>query len=120
MTSHAWPVGGLVALGGALAQVPPPTPPALSPASVRAPAAPSRSGAEILGRPGIRTRYADPAGPAPPPGAAGLPAASPPEPPLTIPLSESVQFAPSMEEGPFQQPTIRGLFRWDLEGPAPR
>jgi hypothetical protein len=120
MTCHAWPVGGLVVLGGALAQVPPPPPPALSPAPVRAPATPSRSGAEILGRPGIRTRYADPAAAPPIPTSPRLVSPRPPDRPLTVPINQSVEFAPSMEEGPFQQPTIRGLFRWDLQQPAAR
>ncbi|WP_216905014.1 hypothetical protein [Synechococcus sp. CCY 9618] len=78
-----------------------------------------RSGAEILGRPGIRTRYADPAGPPPSPAGVGVPGTTPPARPLTIPLNDSVEFAPSMEEGPFQRPTIRGLFRWDLQPTAP-
>lgn len=118
MSCHAWPVGGLIALIGALAQGPSPPPPSALPAPAHA--APVRSGEETLGRPGIRTRYADPSGPAPSPGGQGLPAARPPDRPLTVPINESVDFAPTMEEGPFQRPTIRGLFRWDLQPPAPR
>ncbi len=116
MSCHAcWPVGGLIALGGVLAQVPPQPPPPEAPPAQTTPA---RSGAEILGRPGIRTRYADPSAPAPSSGGAGLADPSPPDPPLTVPINESVDFAPTMEQGPFQRPTIRGLFRWDLEGPV--
>jgi hypothetical protein len=118
MTFHAWPPGGQLVLGWAVGwalaqrQPPPPPPPASAPAPV---AAPGRSGAEILGRPGIRTRYADPSGPAPSPGGEGLPTVKPAERPLIVPINESVDFAPSMEEGPYQRPTIRGLFRLDLE-----
>ncbi|WP_216923163.1 hypothetical protein [Synechococcus sp. CCAP 1479/9] len=111
MASHTWLVAGLIALPGALAQVPPGPPPPLPPA---------RSGAEILGSPGIRTRYADPRGPAPTAGAKTLPAVGPPARPLTVPVNERVDFTPTMEEGPFQQPTLRGLFRWDLQQPASR
>jgi len=117
MSCHAWLVGGLIALAGDLAQGPPPPPP-ISPQQQPPPAV--RSGAEILGRPGIRTRYVDPSGPAPTAGAKTLPAVGPPARPLTVPVNERVDFAPTMEEGPFQQPTWRGLFRWDLQQPASR
>lgn len=122
MASHTWLVAGLIALPGALAQVPagPPPPPPVAPAPVEREAAPTRSGAKILGSPGIRTRYADPSGPAPTAGAKTLPAVGPPERPLTVPVNERVDFTPTMEEGPFQQPTWRGLFRWDLQHPAAR
>jgi hypothetical protein len=119
MSCHAWLVGGLVALGGDLAQGPPPPPPI--PAQIPSqPQPPARSGAEILGRPGIRTRYVDPGGPAPSAGSQGLPAVGPPRRPLTVPVNETVDFAPTMEQGPFQEPTLRGLFRWDLQQPASR
>ncbi len=111
MSCHAWLVGGLIALAGDLAQGPPPP---LQPQ----PAVPS--GAKILGSPGIRTRYADPSGPAPTAGGKTLPAVGPPARPLTVPVNERVDFTPTMEEGPFQQPTLRGLFRWDLQQPASR
>ncbi|MCP9935438.1 hypothetical protein KBZ08_16120 [Cyanobium sp. Candia 9D4] len=114
MACHTWLVAGLITLPGALAQAspgPPPPPPPVSPA---------RSGAEILGRPGIRTRYGDPGGPSPAVGGQGLPSVGPPERPLTVPVNERVDFTPTMEEGPFQQPTLRGLFRWDLQQPASR
>jgi hypothetical protein len=122
MACHTWLVAGLITLPGALAQAPPGPPPPLPPL---APApvgreAPPRSGAEILGRPGIRTRYGDPGGTAPAAGAGTLPAVGPPERPLTVPVNERVDFTPTMEEGPFQQPTLRGLFRWDLQAPGPR
>ncbi len=110
MASHTWLAAGLIALPGALAQAPPGLPPV----------APTRSGAEILGRPGIRTRYVDPSGPAPTAGSKTLPAVGPPERPLTVPVNERVDFTPTMEEGPFQRPTLRGLFRWDLQQPASR
>jgi hypothetical protein len=118
MSCHAWLVGGLIALTGDLAQAPPPPPPPGSPQQPPQPAA--RSGAEILGSPGIRTRYGDPGGTAPAAGAGTLPAVGPPERPLTVPVNERVEFTPTMEEGPFQQPTLRGLFRWDLQQPASR
>ena len=118
MACHTWLLGGLIALHGALAQVPPGPPPPVSSQQPPQPAA--RSGAEILGRPGIRTRYADPSGPAPTAGAKTLPAVGPPERPLTVPVNERVDFTPTMEQGPFQQPTLRGLFRWDLQQPASR
>ncbi len=111
MACHTWLAGGLITLAGALAQVPPGPPPPLPPA---------RSGAEILGRPGIRTRYGDPGGPSPAAGAKTLPAVGPPERPLTVPVNERVDFTPTMEEGPFQRPTLRGLFRWDLQPPTSR
>ncbi|MBW4530935.1 MAG: hypothetical protein KME02_09645 [Aphanothece saxicola GSE-SYN-MK-01-06B] len=117
MSCQAWLVGGLIALAGDLAQGPP-TPPPLPPERPPQPAV--RSGAEILGRPGIRTRYVDPSGPAPTAGAKTLPAVGPPARPLTVPVNERVDFTPTMEEGPFQQPTLRGLFRWDLQQPASR
>jgi hypothetical protein len=117
MSCHAWLVGGLIALIGDLAQAPPPPPP-LPAQPVAEPAA--RSGAELLGRPGIRTRYVDPRGPAPTAGAKTLPAVGPPARPLTVPVNERVDFTPTMEQGPFQQPTLRGLFRWDLQQPASR
>ncbi|MEA5413269.1 hypothetical protein VB737_16010, partial [Synechococcus sp. BA-120 BA3] len=82
--------------------------------------APARPGAGPLGRPGIRTRSGDPGGPSPEAGAKTLPAVGPPERPLTVPVNERVDFTPTMEEGPFQQPTLRGLFRWDLQQPASR
>jgi hypothetical protein len=117
MSCHAWLVGGLIALVGDLAQGPPPPPPL----PTQQPAQPAaRSGAEILGRPGIRTRYVDPSGPAPTAGGKTLPAVGPPARPLTVPVNERVDFTPTMEEGPFQQPTLRGLFRWDLQQPASR
>ncbi|MCP9859599.1 MULTISPECIES: hypothetical protein [unclassified Cyanobium] len=113
MSCHAWLVGGLVTLAGDLAQgLPPPPPIPPQPAT--------RSGAEILGRPGIRTRYVDPSGPAPSAGSKTLPAVGPPARPLTVPVNERVDFTPTMEEGPFQQPTLRGLFRWDLQQPSSR
>ena len=114
MACHSWLVAGLIVLPGALAQLPPGPPPPLPPV------APARSGAEILGRPGIRTRYGDPGGPSPEAGAKTLPAVGPPERPLTVPVNERVDFTPTMEEGPFQQPTLRGLFRLDLQQPASR
>ena len=114
MACHSWLVAGLIVLPGALAQLPPGPPPPLPPV------APARSGAEILGRPGIRTRYGYPGGPSPEAGAKTLPAVGPPERPLTVPVNERVDFTPTMEEGPFQQPTLRGLFRWDLQQPASR
>ncbi|MCT0206691.1 hypothetical protein [Synechococcus sp. CS-1332] len=114
MSCHAWLVGGLIALTGDLAQAPPPPPPPSQPQQ------PARSGAEILGRPGIRTRYVDPSGPPPTAGAKTMPAVGPPSRPLTVPVNKSVDFAPTMEQGPFQQPTLRGLFRWDLQQPANR
>ena len=117
MTCHAWPLGGLLSLTWALAQGLPTPPPAPAAAPL---AAPGPSGAEILGRPGIRTRYADPSGPAPSPGGAAVPTPSPAERPLVVPINESVDFTPSMEQGPFQRPTIRGLFRWDLQAPGAR
>ncbi|MEA5414853.1 hypothetical protein [Synechococcus sp. BA-132 BA5] len=109
MSCHAWLVGGLVALAGDLAQGPPLPP---------QPAA--RSGAQILGLPGIRTRYVDPSGPPPSAGSQGLPAVTPPQRPLAVPVNETVDFAPTMEQGPFQEPTLRGLLRWDLPQPASR
>jgi len=118
MACHSWLVAGLITLRGALAQVPPGPPPPLPPDPAERGAPPARSGAEILGRPGIRTRYGDPGGPAP--AAKTLPAVGPPERPLTVPVNERVDFTPTMEEGPFQQPTLRGLFRWDLQAPASR
>ena len=111
MSSQAWLMGGLVVLRGALAQAPPGPPP---------PVPAARSGAEILGRPGIRTRYADPASPTPSAGGQRLPAVGPPQRPLTVPINEAVDFAPTMEQGPFQEPTLRGLFRWDLQQPSSR
>lgn len=120
MASHTWLVAGMIALPGALAQVPPGPPPPLPPDPAERGAAPARSGAEILGSPGIRTRYVNPSGPAPAAGAKTLPAVGPPERPLTVPVNERVDFTPTMEEGPFQQPTLRGLFRWDLQQPASR
>lgn len=97
----------------------PPVPPAPPPSPAFTPAsAPAGSGARILGSPGIRTRYADPAAPAPPPAVQRLPSAGPAATPLSVPINSSVDFTPTMEEGPFQQPTIRGLFRWDL-APTP-
>ncbi len=118
MSCHAWLVGGLAALGGALAQGPTPPPPI--PPEIPAQSKPARSGAEILGRPGIRTRYVDPSGPVQSAGSQGLPAVGPPQRPLTVPVNETVDFAPTMEQGPFQEPTLRGLFRWDLQQPASR
>ena len=113
MSCHAWLVGGLVTFAGDLAQVLPPPPPIQ-------PQPATRSGAEILGRPGIRTRYADPSGPAPSAGGQKLPAVDPPQRPLAVPINETVDFTPTMEEGPFQRPTLRGLFRWDLQQPDSR
>jgi hypothetical protein len=118
MACQTWLVGGLIVLHGALAQLPPGPPP--PPPVSSQPPPPARSGAEILGRPGIRTRYADPSGPAPKAGAKTLPAVSPPDRPLTVPVNETVDFTPSMEQGPFQEPMLRGLFRWDLTQPATR
>jgi hypothetical protein len=131
MACHSWLIGGLVggliggliALPGAFAQVPPGPPPPLppvAPAPVEREAPPARSGAKILGSPGIRTRYADPDGPAPSAGGKTLPAVGPPARPLAVPVNERVDFTPTMEEGPFQQPTLRGLFRWDLQQPGSR
>jgi hypothetical protein len=131
MAGHTWLtgrligglIGGLIALPGARAQVPPgppPPPPPVAPAPGEQGAPPVRSGAKILGSPGIRTRYVDPGGPAPTAGGKTLPAVEPPPRPLTVPVNERVDFTPTMEEGPFQQPTLRGLFRWDLQPPASR
>ena len=120
MACHTWLVGGLVVLHGALAQVPPGPPPPPPDSSQQPPQPAARSGAEILGRPGIRTRYADPSGPEPKAGAKTLPAVGPPERPLTVPVNKTVDFTPTMEQGPFQEPMLRGLFRWDLTQPATR
>lgn len=119
MACHTWLATGLIALPGALSQALPPPPP-LAPAPMERGAPPVRSGAEILGRPGIRTRYVDPGSPGPTAGSKTLPAVGPPERPLTVPVNERVDFTPTMEEGPFQEPTLRGLFRWDLQAPASR
>jgi hypothetical protein len=113
MSCQAWLVAGLIALAGDLAQALPPPPPI-------PPQPAARSGAQLLGRPGIRTRYVDPSGPAPSAGGQKLPTVDPPQPPLAVPVNERVDFTPTMEEGPFQRPTLRGLFRWDLQQPASR
>jgi len=105
MAGDSFLAGGVLILGHLLAQATAPPPPT--------------SGAAILGSPGIRTRYADPSRPPPPPTARALPVNDPPARPLSVPVSESVRFQPSMEEGPFARPTLRGLFRWDLEQPGP-
>jgi hypothetical protein len=101
MACHSFLAGCVLVLGNLLAQAPP-------------------SGAGILGSPGIRTRYADPSRPPPPLPAQALPAKGPSVRPLSVPVNESVQFQPTMEEGPFARPTLRGMFRWDLEPPGPR
>ncbi len=106
MAADSFLAGGVLLLGTLLAQATPPPPPP--------------SGAAILGSPGIRTRYADPSRPPPAPAARALPLNDPPARPLSVPVSDSVRFQPSMEEGPFARPTLRGLFRWDLEQPGPR
>jgi len=123
MAFPGWLVGGRLLIVGLLAQSPsaPPTPPPAPPPSSSAvsPAhTPAGSGARLLGTPGIRTRYADPAAPAPTPAAQRLPSAGLPAAPLSVPLNRSLEFTPTMEEGPFQRPTIRGLLRWDLQ-PTP-